>query len=152
MDATATMKRRPRPNGSRFTLTESSTVRRRPKSRDKDPEGQLEVLDPREDQTTDGQVVPYQNGTGTVKRQPESDVGVAEQSPPLRRQGSDLGGPGGPEGAPLRKPKPPVSPKPVLVKRNAPPHPTKRVPLPGPGTPGSPGTAGVCVCVYVHKY
>uniref|UniRef100_A0A8C7N1Z8 CASK interacting protein 1 n=1 Tax=Oncorhynchus kisutch TaxID=8019 RepID=A0A8C7N1Z8_ONCKI len=44
VDATATLKRRPRcnkphPNGSRFTLTESSTVKRRPKSRDKEPEG-----------------------------------------------------------------------------------------------------------------
>lgn len=52
------------------------------------------------------------------------------------------------DGGPVRKPKPPVSPKPIVaqIKRQGgpqtPPHPAvnKSVPLPGPGTPGSPGT------------
>uniref|UniRef100_A0A8C7N403 CASK interacting protein 1 n=1 Tax=Oncorhynchus kisutch TaxID=8019 RepID=A0A8C7N403_ONCKI len=133
VDATATLKRRPRcnkphPNGSRFTLTESSTVKRRPKSRDKEPEA-----------------VPYENGTATVKRRPVYETGEAEPSPiqatPPLRDSSDLGGPGvvaGGEGGgavtPVRKPKPPVSPKPVLAQMRR--HSSSRkVPLPGPGTP-----------------
>ncbi|XP_071031910.1 caskin-1-like [Oncorhynchus clarkii lewisi] len=177
VDATATLKRRPRcnkphPNGSRFTLTESSTVKRRPKSRDKEPEGFSEsgiadITGTSKTWTSNtgavhtgaantgavtgpepGPAVPYENGTATVKRRPVYETGEAEPSPiqatPPLRDSSDLGGPGvvaGGEGGgavtPVRKPKPPVSPKPVLAQMRR--HSSSRkVPLPGPGTPGSP--------------
>ncbi|XP_069381112.1 caskin-1 isoform X3 [Paralichthys olivaceus] len=119
------------------------------------------------------QPVPYQNGTATMKRRTVPggpDAGVTEQpqpnhqpqphhqphhqpqqqpqsQPPVtaapRRDSVDVGAPVVNEGAPQRKPKPPVSPKPVVgqIKRGpqTPPQPAnKRVPLPGPGTPGSP--------------
>lgn len=182
MEATATLKRRTRssksyPNGSDFTLQESSTVKRRPKSRDKEPEGLADLAgangEPDGTGPANTQPVPYQNGTATVKRRPTSDVGVTEQPQPQSqphpqhhtqsqpqvtsapcRDSVDHGAPVGTEGGPVRKPKPPVSPKPIVaqIKRQGgpltPPQATsnKRVPLPGPGTPGSPGT---CVCVRV---
>ncbi|XP_029945726.1 caskin-1 isoform X3 [Salarias fasciatus] len=171
-EGTATLKRRPRsakphhPNGSDFTLQESSTVKRRPKSRDKEPEGFAEMAAAATANGEPGgaappnttQPVPYQNGTATVKRRPASDAGVTEQPQPqppqqpqpappaaARRDSLDQGAPA-PDGAPVRKPKPPVSPKPVVaqIKRQGgpqtPPQPAsnRRVPLPGPGTPGSP--------------
>nr|XP_046270027.1 caskin-1 isoform X4 [Scatophagus argus] len=162
------------PNGSDFTLQESSTVKRRPKSRDKEPEGFTDLAAANGEPVGTGepntmQPVPYQNGTSTVKRRPVSDTGVTEQpqpqpqpqpqyqpqpqpqpQPPVtaapRRNSVDQGGPLTNEGGPVRKPKPPVSPKPVVaqIKRQGgpqtPPNPAsnKRVPLPGPGTPGSP--------------
>ncbi|KAK0146623.1 Caskin-1 [Merluccius polli] len=175
VDATATMKRRPRgskpggggdPNGSRFTLQESSTVKRRPKSRDKEPEGfgaelartnggpvTAQANVPQANNTLansapQGVAPPYQNGTGTIRRRPASSdtADVVEQQPQTqlvaqasiapRRESLDQGAA---DGAPVRKPKPPVSPKPALaqIKRQAA-APTQRVPLPGPGTPGSP--------------
>ncbi|XP_024657913.2 caskin-1 isoform X6 [Maylandia zebra] len=168
-EATATLKRRPRSskphtNGSDFTLQESSTVKRRPKSRDKEPEGYAELATANGEPANTGQPnttqpVPYQNGTATVKRRPVSDAGVIEQPQPQpqpqtqpqvtaapRRDSLDQGAPVANEGGPVRKPKPPVSPKPVVaqIKRQGgpqtPPQPVsnKRVPLPGPGTPGSP--------------
>ncbi|XP_012713303.2 caskin-1 isoform X2 [Fundulus heteroclitus] len=174
-EATGTLKRRPRiskshPNGSDFTLQESSTVKRRPKSRDKEPEGFAEMAAANGEAVGSGQPnttqpVPYQNGTATVKRRRPSDAGVTEQPQPQpqlqhqpqnqapqqvtaapRRDSVDQGAPAVNEGGPVRKPKPPVSPKPVVaqIKRQGgpqtPPHaaPNKRVPLPGPGTPGSP--------------
>ncbi|TNN61632.1 Caskin-1 [Liparis tanakae] len=164
VEATATLKRRarsskPHPNGADFTLQESSTVKRRPKSRDKEPEGYADLAANGEPlgiappNTT--QPVPYQNGTATVKRRPPSDSGVTEQPQPQtqpqmtaapRRDSMDQGAPVANEGGPVRKPKPPVSPKPVVaqIKRQAGPQTppplvsNKRVPLPGPGTPGSP--------------
>ncbi|XP_041852730.1 caskin-1 isoform X5 [Melanotaenia boesemani] len=165
VEATATLKRRPRsskahPNGSDFTLQESSTVKRRPKSRDKEPEGYAELAAANGEAVGTGQPnttqpVPYQNGTATVKRRPPSDAGVTEQPQPQpqpqvtaapRRNSVDQGAPAPNEGGPARKPKPPVSPKPVVaqIKRQGGPQmppqaaPNKRVPLPGPGTPGSP--------------
>uniref|UniRef100_A0A3P8YEN9 CASK interacting protein 1 n=1 Tax=Esox lucius TaxID=8010 RepID=A0A3P8YEN9_ESOLU len=111
-----------------------------------------------------GSGVPYENGSSTVKRRPVSEVAAAgaESSPcsaPLPgRDGSDQGGPSGEDrgagGTPVRKPKPPVSPKPVLAqrKRQTPPHThtsSRNVPLPGPGTPGSPGTNCLCLSVSV---
>ncbi|XP_028454302.1 caskin-1 isoform X3 [Perca flavescens] len=174
VEATATLKRRPRsskphPNGSDFTLQESSTVKRRPKSRDKEPEGYADLAANGEPvgagQPNTTQPVPYQNGTATVKRRPVSEAGVTEQPQPQpqpqpqsqpqsqpqvtatpRRDNVDQGAPVANEAGPVRKPKPPVSPKPVVaqIKRQAgpqsPPQPisNKRVPLPGPGTPGSP--------------
>ncbi|KAK2832879.1 hypothetical protein Q5P01_016768 [Channa striata] len=168
-EATATLKRRPRnskhqPNGSDFTLQESSTVKRRPKSRDKEPEGYADLPTANGEPAGTGtanttQPVPYQNGTATMKRRTVSDAGVTEQPQPQpqhqpqpqvasasRRESLDHGAPVGNEGGPVRKPKPPVSPKPVVaqIKRQAGPQnppqpaPNKRVPLPGPGTPGSP--------------
>ncbi|XP_056256683.1 caskin-1 isoform X3 [Seriola aureovittata] len=174
-EATATLKRRPRsskphPNGSDFTLQESSTVKRRPKSRDKEPEGYADLAAANGEPVGLGppnttQPVPYQNGTATVRRRPVSDAGVTEQPQPQpqpqpqhqpqpqpqvtaapRRDSVDQGAPVSNEGPPQRKPKPPVSPKPVVgqIKRQGgpqtPPQPAsnKRVPLPGPGTPGSP--------------
>ncbi|XP_068568883.1 caskin-1 [Cebidichthys violaceus] len=165
VEATATFKRRarsskPHPNGSDFTLQESSTVKRRPKSRDKEPEGYADLAANGEPlgagQPNTTQPVPYQNGTATVKRRPPSDAGVTEQPQPQpqpqpqvaaapRRDSVDQGAPVANEGGPVRKPKPPVSPKPIVaqIKRQAgpqtpPPVSNKRVPLPGPGTPGSP--------------
>ncbi|XP_008413524.1 caskin-1 isoform X7 [Poecilia reticulata] len=162
-EATGTLKRRPRiskshPNGSDFTLQESSTVKRRPKSRDKEPEGFAEmaaangeVVGAGQPNTT--QPMPYQNGTATVKRRPPSEAGVTEQpqpqqqvTPTPRRDSTDQGAPAVNEAGPMRKPKPPVSPKPIVaqIKRQGGPQTppqaalNKRVPLPGPGTPGSP--------------
>lgn len=179
VEATATLKRRPRstkpqPNGSDFTLQESSTVKRRPKSRDKEPDGFVDIAAANGDPAGTGQPntmqpVAYQNGTATVKRRPVSDAGVTEQPQPQpqpqpqyqpqpqvttapRRNSVDQGSPTNNEGGPARKPKPPVSPKPVVaqIKRQGgpqtPPHPAsnKKVPLPGPGTPGSPGMSVLC--------
>ncbi|XP_034045652.1 caskin-1 isoform X9 [Thalassophryne amazonica] len=166
-EETTTLKRRPcgskpHPNGSDFTLQESSTVKRRPKSRDKEPEGFADLSransEPVHNMAANTmQPTPYQNGTATVKRHPEADAGVTEQPqlPPqhqtqvaagLRRDSVDQAVPVGTEGGQMKKPKPPVSPKPVVaqIKRQGgpqtPPQPAsnKRIPLPGPGTPGSP--------------
>ncbi|XP_017347791.2 caskin-1 isoform X5 [Ictalurus punctatus] len=120
---------KPPQDEARFYLTESNTVKRRPKIREKESE----------DETI------YQNGTGTIKRRPVSDVTVSEQprsaEKPVenapRREKSDLDG----QTAPGKTAKPPVSPKPVL-------HNVKRQDTPAavtnkgafPGAPGSPGT------------
>lgn len=171
-DANPTLKRRPRssksqPNGSDFTLQESSTVKRRPKSRDKEPDGFADLA-PSADgepaavaQPNTSQPAAFQNGTATVRRRPVSDAGVTEQPEPqphpqpqgqappnaaARRNSAEQSTPN--DGGPVRKPKPPVSPKPIVaqIKRQGgpqtPPHPAsnKSIPLPGPGTPGSPGT------------
>nr|XP_020468910.1 caskin-1 isoform X6 [Monopterus albus] len=167
VETTANFKRRPHtskpyPNGSDFILQESSTVKRRPKSRDKEPETYADLATANGEPAGAGtanttQPVPYQNGTATVKRRPVSDAGVTEQpqphqsqpqmaTAPPHRDSMDQEAPVGSEGGPVRKPKPPVSPKPVVaqIKRQGgpqtPPQPAsnKRVPLPGPGTPGSP--------------
>ncbi|XP_029013567.1 caskin-1 isoform X2 [Betta splendens] len=181
-EATSTLKRRPRSsksqtNSSDFTLQESSTVKRRPKSRDKEPEGYTELptangepAGARTANTT--QPVPYQNGTATMKRRRVSDVGVTAQpqqqqqqqqqqqhvTAAPRRDSVDQGAQTGSDGGPVRKPKPPVSPKPVVaqIKRQGgpqtPPQPAsnKRVPLPGPGTPGSPGTHNILPVCWVE--
>ncbi|XP_074454160.1 caskin-1 isoform X2 [Larus michahellis] len=134
VEASATLKRRIRArqsqqDGVRFVLTESDTVKRRPKAKDKEP-----TLEP-------APLAVYQNGTGTVKRRPASELSGAEPPPtppPAAR-------PDGPEYAPPpaepKKPfKPPVSPKPVLTqppqKVSGPPAPIpKKVPIPSPGSP-----------------
>ncbi|KAJ8413530.1 hypothetical protein AAFF_G00080370 [Aldrovandia affinis] len=142
MDATATLKRRVRPkhhqDGVKFQLTESSTVKRRPKSKDKDS-----------GETLEGQLfAPYQNGTSTVKRRPVSEMSGVEPPRPQdngdaapRRDSADFGS-HGVEAEPRKPIKPPVSPKPVLaqqMKKQGPPAPSaKRVPIPGPGGPGGP--------------
>ncbi|XP_043091727.1 caskin-1 isoform X12 [Puntigrus tetrazona] len=146
VDTTASLKRmvqstKQQPNGTKFQLTESNTVKRRPKNKDKDTE-----------ELQDGQMpVPYENGTGTIKRRPVSEVTVSEQPRPQehpenspRRDSADLEG-HVTESAPRKSVKPPVSPKPVLaqhMKKQGPPAAiTKKAPFPGPtGAPGSPGT------------
>lgn len=169
VEATATLKRWPcstksHPNGTDFTLQESSTVKRRPKSRDKEPEVFAD-LPTANGEPGSGQPIAYQNGTATVKRRPVSDAGVTQQPKPqpqpqyepqpqpqvtaaTRRNSVEQTAPTSNDGGPARKPKPPVSPKPVVaqIKRQGgqqtPPQSAsnKKVPLPGPGTPGSPGT------------
>lgn len=120
---------KPPQDEARFYLTESNTVKRRPKIREKESE--------------DERV--YQNGNGTIKRRPVSEVTVSEQprsvEKPLenapRREKSDLVG----QTAPGKTAKPPVSPKPILhnVKRqDTPAEVTKKGTF--PGAPGSPGT------------
>lgn len=139
VDATATLKRRVRykqhVDGVKFQLTETSTVKRRPKTKDKDPAD-----------VSDAQLlVPYQNGTSTIKRRPVSEMSCAEQAhfhgaddAGRRRDSADFGSSADGD---LRRPvRPPVSPKPVLgqqMSRQSPPTPTsKKVPIPGPGSPG----------------
>ncbi|XP_062359555.1 caskin-1 [Cinclus cinclus] len=134
VEASATLKRRIRArqsqqDGVRFVLTESDTVKRRPKAKDKEA-----ALEP-------ATLAVYQNGTGTVKRRPASELSGAEPppTPPLAAR------PDGPEFVPPpaepKKPfKPPVSPKPVLTqppqKMPGPPVPVpKKVPIPSPGSP-----------------
>lgn len=146
VDATASLKRevhssKQQPNGTKFHLTESNTVKRRPKSKDKEGE-----------ELQDGQMpVPYENGTGTIKRRPVSETTVSEQPRPQehpenspRRDSADLDG-HVTDSTPRKTVKPPVSPKPVLaqhMKKQGPPAAiTKKAPFPGPtGAPGSPGT------------
>lgn len=160
------------PNGSDFILQESSTVKRRPKNRDKELEGYAELPAANGEPVATGQPnttqpVPYQNGTATVKRRPVSEAGVTEQQQPhlqhhpqaqvtaaSRRDSLDQGASAASEGSPLRKPKPPVSPKPVMaqIKRHGASQTSqqsvsnKKVPLPGPGTPGSPGIHFMFAC------
>ncbi|XP_075755976.1 caskin-1 isoform X2 [Pelodiscus sinensis] len=126
VEASATLKRRIRAkqsqqDGVKFILTESDTVKRRPKSRDKELEpAPLSV---------------YQNGTGTVKRRPASEMGGAEAPPDGPEPGLQAAG-----GEPRKPFKPPVSPKPVLApqaqKVPGPPTPTsKKAAIPSPGSP-----------------
>uniref|UniRef100_A0A3B1IQ55 CASK interacting protein 1 n=1 Tax=Astyanax mexicanus TaxID=7994 RepID=A0A3B1IQ55_ASTMX len=143
VDGTGTLKRRAwsskqHQEEAKFHLTESNTVKRRPKSR--------ETKESEEPQQEEPLVPPYQNGTGTIKRRPTSEVTVSEQPRPQehvenkpRRDSTDS------TDSAARKPvKPPVSPKPVLaqhLKKQIPPATvTKKASFPGPGAPGSPGT------------
>ncbi|XP_064009543.1 caskin-1 isoform X4 [Pogoniulus pusillus] len=134
VEASATLKRRIRArqsqqDGVRFVLTESDTVKRRPKAKDKEP-----ALEP-------APIIVYQNGTGTVKRRPASELSGAEppSTPPpaTRPDGPDYT----PPPAEPKKPfKPPVSPKPVLTPppQKVPGQPApipKKVPIPSPGSP-----------------
>ncbi|XP_041085569.1 caskin-1-like [Polyodon spathula] len=142
VDANGTLKRRVKsrhhPDSVKFHLTESSTVKRRPKTKEKDQTVSLQESQ---------HFVLYQNGTGTVNRRPVSEMsGVEGLMSHLAAEGN---GDQGPRRDSLeavdgetRKPiKPPVSPKPVLtqqgtVKKQGPPTPTsKKAPIPGPGSP-----------------
>ncbi|XP_070940024.1 caskin-1 isoform X2 [Macaca nemestrina] len=141
VEASATLKRRIRAKQNqqenvKFILTESDTVKRRPKAKEREagpePPPPLSV---------------YQNGTGTVRRRPASEqAGPPElppPPPPAEPPPTDLAHlpPLPPPEGEARKPaKPPVSPKPVLTqpmpKIQGSPTPTsKKVPLPGPGSP-----------------
>ncbi|KAH0631740.1 hypothetical protein JD844_019497 [Phrynosoma platyrhinos] len=130
VEASATLKRRIRAkqsqqDGVKFILTESDTVKRRPKLKDKEQEpAPLSV---------------YQNGTTTVKRRPASETsGVEVVSPAEQQERYDYATTQPPpEGEPKKMVKPPVSPKPVLPQKvSGPPTPTsKKAPIPGPGSP-----------------
>ncbi|XP_048646018.1 caskin-1 [Marmota marmota marmota] len=141
VEASATLKRRIRAKQSqqenvKFILTESDTVKRRPKAKEREagpePPPPLSV---------------YQNGSATMRRRPASEQAGAPELPPppppaepppidlmhlppLPLPDSDA-----------RKPaKPPVSPKPVLAQpvpkiQGSPTPASKKVPLPGPGSP-----------------
>uniref|UniRef100_A0AAR2IUQ9 CASK interacting protein 1 n=1 Tax=Pygocentrus nattereri TaxID=42514 RepID=A0AAR2IUQ9_PYGNA len=113
MDATATL-RRPRPphdsDGERFQLTETSTIRRRPKA------------------LGTPQRKGAENGPESTRRRPVSEACAGEGSEGELRP-DDF----------RRVLKPPVSPKPSLaLKKPDPPTPTRRVPLPGPEGQHSP--------------
>lgn len=143
VEASATLKRRIRAKQSqqesvKFILTESDTVKRRPKAKEPDtgpePPPPLSV---------------YQNGTATVRRRPASEqAGPPELPPPpppaepppadLMQQLPPLPLPDGSARKPV---KPPVSPKPILAQpvskiQGSPTPASKKVPLPGPGSPG----------------
>uniref|UniRef100_A0A8C3SUV6 CASK interacting protein 1 n=1 Tax=Chelydra serpentina TaxID=8475 RepID=A0A8C3SUV6_CHESE len=134
VEASATLKRRIRAKQSqqdsvKFILTESDTVKRRPKSKDKE-----QGLEPTS-------LSVYQNGTGTIKRRPASEMSGAETPPQGPAAGDRLEHPPQAVGGEPKKPfKPPVSPKPVLTpqaqKVPGPPTPTsKKAPIPSPGSP-----------------
>ncbi|RXM31962.1 Caskin-1 [Acipenser ruthenus] len=143
VDANGTLKRRVKsrhhPDSVKFHLTESSTVKRRPKTKEKDQTGS-----PQESQ----HFAVYQNGTGTIKRRPVSEMSGVEG--PMSHLAAEGNGDQGPrrdsleagDGETMKPIKPPVSPKPVLtqkgtVKKQGPPTPTsKKAPTPGPGSPG----------------
>ncbi|XP_075292851.1 caskin-1 isoform X2 [Opisthocomus hoazin] len=125
VEASATLKRRLRArqsqqDGVRFVLTESDTVKRRPKAKEKEP-----ALEP-------APLAVYQNGTGTVKRRPASELSGAEPpTPPPAAHPDAVPAPAEP-----KKPfKPPVSPKPVLPQPPQKVPVPKKVPIPSPGSP-----------------
>ncbi|XP_051561440.1 caskin-1-like isoform X2 [Myxocyprinus asiaticus] len=116
MDATATL-RRPRPphhsDGENFNLTESGTIKRRPKA-----------LAPPQSNGTDG------GAPENAWRRPVSEACVGDGG---REQPDGFGS------FPRQMLKPPVSPKPAMALRKPdPPTPTRRVPLPGPEGQHSP--------------
>ncbi len=120
MDATATL-RRPRPphhsDCEHFNLTETSTIKRRPKA-----------LAPPQSNGTDG------DGPENFWRRPLSEacVGDGGRAEELHHDGFGS--------LPRQILKPPVSPKPAMALRKPdPPTPTRRVPLPGPEGQHSPG-------------
>nr|XP_019966297.1 PREDICTED: caskin-1-like isoform X2 [Paralichthys olivaceus] len=125
-NGTATMKRRTVPGGPDAGVTEQPQPHHQPQ-----PNHQPQPHHQPHHQ-------PQQQPQQQPQPQPQPPVTAAP-----RRDSVDVGAPVVNEGAPQRKPKPPVSPKPVVgqIKRGpqTPPQPAnKRVPLPGPGTPGSP--------------
>ncbi|XP_039205648.1 caskin-1 isoform X4 [Crotalus tigris] len=128
VEASATLKRRIRAkqcqqDNVKFILTESDTVKRRPKSKDKEQElAQLSV---------------YHNGMGTVKRRPTSEMSSLEAVAPTEQRGEGALAQIPREGEAKKPIKPPVSPKPILPpKTSGPSTPTpKRAPIPGPGSP-----------------
>ncbi|XP_032770195.1 caskin-1 isoform X2 [Rattus rattus] len=141
VEASATLKRRIRAKQSqqenvKFILTESDTVKRRPKAKEPDigpePPPPLSV---------------YQNGTATIRRRPASEqAGPPElppPPPPAEPPPADLMPLPPlplPDGSARKAVKPPVSPKPILAQpvskiQGSPTPASKKVPLPGPGSP-----------------
>ncbi|XP_006893912.1 PREDICTED: caskin-1 [Elephantulus edwardii] len=143
VEASATLKRRIRAKQSqqenvKFILTESDTVKRRPKAKER--EVGLEPPPP--------PLSVYQNGTGTgtLRRRPVSEQATPPElpppPPPAEPPPADLAHlPPLPLPDEARKPaKPPVSPKPVLAQpvckmQGSPTPVSKKVPFPGPGSP-----------------
>lgn len=120
MDATATL-RRPRPphhtDGEHFNLTETSTIKRRPKA-----------LAHPQSNGTDG------DGPENFRRRPVSEACVGDGGRDEELHHDGFGS------LPRQILKPPVSPKPAMALRKFdPPTPTRRVPLPGPEGQHSPG-------------
>lgn len=124
VESSVTLKRRVRARQGhsgdvKFLLTESDTVKRRPKPRDKEGGPGVEPL------------AVYQNGMGTVKRRPVSEMSVGGAG----RQDSTEHIAQTPE----RSIKPPVSPKPTIIHPGGkgPPQsistPTKKALVPSPG-------------------
>ncbi|XP_077305482.1 caskin-1 isoform X2 [Lithobates pipiens] len=124
VESSVTLKRRVRARQGhsgdvKFLLTESDTVKRRPKPRDKEGGPGVEPL------------AVYQNGMGTVKRRPVSEMSVGGAG----RQDSTEHIAQTPE----RSIKPPVSPKPTIIHSGGkgPPQsistPTKKALVPSPG-------------------
>ncbi|KAM9304881.1 caskin-1 [Gastrophryne carolinensis] len=121
IEASITLKRRVKarqgqhPGDVKFLLTESDTVKRRPKPRDKDGGGTgVEPLSV------------YHNGMGTVKRRPVSDMNVGGRRDSTEHIAQ----------TPERSIKPPVSPKPTIIHpagKGPVSTPTKKAPVPGPG-------------------
>ncbi|KAM5152909.1 caskin-1 [Mantella aurantiaca] len=100
----------------KFLLTESDTVKRRPKPRDREGGAGVEPL------------AVYQNGMGTVKRRPVSEMSVGGRQDSTEHIAQ----------TPERSVKPPVSPKPTIIQSagKGPPSvstPTKKALVPGPG-------------------
>ncbi|KAG8506402.1 Caskin-1 [Galemys pyrenaicus] len=141
VDASATLKRRVRAKQSqqesvRFILTESDTVKRRPRAKER--EAGPEPAPP---------LAVYQNGSASGRRRLASEhAGPPElppPPPPAEPPPADLMQlpPLPPPDSDTRKPtKPPVSPKPVLAQplpkmQGSPTPAAKKVPLPGPGSP-----------------
>nr|XP_045017738.1 caskin-1 isoform X2 [Jaculus jaculus] len=141
VEASATLKRRIRAKQSqqenvKFILTESDTVKRRPKAKERDagpePSPPLSV---------------YQNGTATVRRRPASEqagpLELPPPPPPAEPPPTDLAHLPPlplPDGDARKLTKPPVSPKPILAQpvskiQGSPTPASKKVPLPGPGSP-----------------
>ncbi|XP_055991267.1 caskin-1 [Sorex fumeus] len=141
VEASATLKRRIRAKQSqqenvKFILTESDTVKRRPKAKEREagpePSPPLSV---------------YQDGAGTLRRRLGSEQvappDLPPPPPPAEPPPADLlplPPLPPPEGDGRKPAKPPVSPKPVLAHQvpkgqGSPAPASKKVPLPGPGSP-----------------
>ncbi|KAM4698601.1 caskin-1 [Rhinophrynus dorsalis] len=107
----------------KFLLTESDTVKRRPKTRDKDGVG-----------GGSEPLVVYQNGMGTVKRRPVSDMSVAGGGATRQDSTEHIAQ------TPERSIKPPVSPKPTIIQAAGKTHtsctPTAGKKMAGPGGEG----------------
>ncbi|XP_078520968.1 caskin-1 [Lissotriton helveticus] len=143
MDSNITLKRRIRARQNqhdvKFILTESDTVKRRPKTKDR--ELSVSCIE-------GGSLTVYQNGTGTSKRRPVSEMSGLDVPMPQAQSTGDghsvgkqpgvaYGSPGA-DGEVKRPAKPPVSPKPVLT------HPAQKIqgsPTAAPKMTQSPGSA-----------
>uniref|UniRef100_A0A8C1U437 Si:dkeyp-9d4.3 n=1 Tax=Cyprinus carpio TaxID=7962 RepID=A0A8C1U437_CYPCA len=119
MDATATLRRPRQPSysdGEHFNLTDTSTIKRRPKA-----------LAPPQSNGTDG------DGPENFRRRPVSEACVRDGGSEEELHHDGFGS------LPRQILKPPVSPKPAMALRKPdPPTPTRRVPLPGPEGQHSP--------------
>ncbi|XP_041433301.1 caskin-1-like isoform X4 [Xenopus laevis] len=108
VESSVTLKRRVRARHSqhsgdvKFLLTESDTVKRRPKPRDK--ESGLAGIEP---------LTVYQNGTGTLKRRPVSEMSAGGRQDSTEHIAQTI----------ERTFKPPVSPKPTIIQTAGKSHP-----------------------------